>query len=189
MPVRLWAATRAWLVSVDCLAAADMTRSKHVRAGRRLADHLALLLAKRAGEEAAVMLLNEVAEPGLAAKLVDALGDLVAGGVAEAREEREELLADGGIGMLAEDDLLDVGPRNLDEEPDNGQPLVFQAAPADKGRRRVRGGEGRTASLFVMSRLAIVSTGWKTMSSAIPEQGRSEVSVTGNELQPLSPPP
>jgi hypothetical protein len=67
------------------------------------------------------VLLDEVAEPGLAAKLVDALGNLVAGSVAEAGEEREELLTDGRVSVLAEDNFLDVGPRDLSATDEGGR--------------------------------------------------------------------
>lgn len=51
---------------------------------------------------------EEVAGNGLAAVLVDALEDLVAGGVAETGEEGDELLAEGGVGGLLEDDLVEL---------------------------------------------------------------------------------
>ena len=67
--------------------------------------HLALALAERVGEVVAVVAVEDVGEPGLAAVLVYALGDLVARGVAEPGEEGEELAAEGRGRVLLEDDL------------------------------------------------------------------------------------
>lgn len=88
-------------------------RGRDPRSSGSLAEHLALLLAKSAEKEAAVVLGDEVPEIGLASELVDTLGDLVAGGVAETREEGEELLAGGGLGRLTEDNRVDVAEVNL----------------------------------------------------------------------------
>lgn len=47
--------------------------------------------------------------------LVDPLQDFVPGSVSESGEERDELLADGGVGALAEDDLREreLDPRRI----------------------------------------------------------------------------
>lgn len=50
-----------------------------------------------------------VAGDGLAAVLVDALEDLVAGGVAETGEEGDEFATEGGVGLVLEDDLVELG--------------------------------------------------------------------------------
>lgn len=59
------------------------------------------------------MLLDQVPEPRLTTKLVDSLGDLVAGGVAESREEGKELVASRGFGGLSEDNGVEVAEIDL----------------------------------------------------------------------------
>ena len=55
------------------------------------------------------MLIDEVAEPRLSTKLVDALSDFVPRCVAQAGEERKEFAGDGGVGVFAEDDGAEAG--------------------------------------------------------------------------------
>ena len=71
-------------------------------------DGLARLLAKGRLKILAVVLGEHVARHGLAAILVYPLQDLVAGGVAQAGEEGEELAAKGGGGLVLEDDLVEL---------------------------------------------------------------------------------
>lgn len=70
---------------------------------------LARLLAESALEVLAVVQGQVVARDGLAAVLVDALEDFVAGCVAEAGEERDELSAGGGAGFVFEDYGFELG--------------------------------------------------------------------------------
>lgn len=87
----------------DDLTNADQATSSCVH------DGLAVAGAERAVEEAAVVLRQVVAHERLTTVLVNTLEDLVAGGVAETREESEEA-ADGGLaGGVLEDDLVEVG--------------------------------------------------------------------------------
>jgi hypothetical protein len=91
-------------------------------------DGLAVALAECLVEGVAVVLGEVVAREGLSAVLVDALEDLwsivrpcrwasrigsylVRSSVSEAREERQEATADGGIGSVPEDDLVQVRRR------------------------------------------------------------------------------
>lgn len=91
------------------------------------------------------MLLNEIPEPRLTAELVHSLSDLVAGGVTQAGEEGKELFANGRLGVLSEDDRVDV----------SGVDLIERRLLDRLGERR---GEGTrlTGSLWVINRLAIV---------------------------------
>lgn len=79
------------------------------RAGRRVHDGLARLLAKSVLKVLAVVGAEEVTGDGLTAVLVDALENLVAGGVAETGEERDEFATEGGLGLVLEDDLVKLG--------------------------------------------------------------------------------
>lgn len=84
-------------------------------------DGLARLLAKGGLEVAAVVGGEVVPGDGLAAVLVYPLGDLVAGGVAQAGEEGEELLAGGGGGLVLEDDGVEL------REPGDAARVAHQA--------------------------------------------------------------
>ena len=77
---------------------------KYARAGRSTHHTLASPFAEDAVEVLFVPRSEVVIEERLAAELVDALGDLVAGGVAQSREEGEEAAGEGRVGVLAEDD-------------------------------------------------------------------------------------
>lgn len=87
----------------DDLADTNKTTSGSVHNG------LAVAGAKGAVEEAAVVLGQVVAHEGLTTVLVDALQDLVGGGVAETREEGEVAGSDRLAGGVLEDDLVEVG--------------------------------------------------------------------------------
>lgn len=85
----------------------DLTNTDDA-AGRGVHDGLAVALAKGIIKARAVVLGQVVAHEGLAAVLVDALQDLVGGGVAEAREEREEASGHGGRSLILEDDAVEL---------------------------------------------------------------------------------
>ena len=75
------------------------------RSGARVHHVDAVLLAKEAGERGLVIAREVVLHEALRAKLVGALEDLVARGVAEAGEERREAAPRAGVGVLSEHDL------------------------------------------------------------------------------------
>ena len=69
---------------------------------------LASLLAKGILEVGTIVLGQEITGDGLTTVLVDSLEDLVTGCIAQTGEEREELAADGRIGSVLEDDLVQL---------------------------------------------------------------------------------
>jgi len=71
-------------------------------------NRLAGLLAERSLKVLGVVGAEKVAGDGLAAVLVYPLQDLVAGGVAQAREERDKLAAEAGVGLILEDDGVEL---------------------------------------------------------------------------------
>lgn len=71
-------------------------------------DGLAGLLAESILELGTVVLAKEVSSNGLTTILVYALKNLVSGGVSQAGEERDKLLANGGIGLILEDDSVEL---------------------------------------------------------------------------------
>lgn len=71
-------------------------------------DSLASLLAESALKVLAVVLGQEVPGDGLTAILVYSLEDLVAGGVSQTGEERNELAARCRVGGVLEDDLVEL---------------------------------------------------------------------------------
>lgn len=71
-------------------------------------DGLASLLSECRLEILSVVLGEKVARHGLAAILVYSLEDLVARGIAQAGEQRDELPANGGTGPVLEDDLVEL---------------------------------------------------------------------------------
>ena len=75
--------------------------------------HLSFPLSKSIREVRFVMSRDDIVEPRLTAVLVDTLGDLVASGVAKAREKRQEPLAQGRGRVLAEDDRTDSRESDL----------------------------------------------------------------------------
>lgn len=73
-------------------------------------DHgLSGLRAESAVERIAVVLGDEIAGEWLSTILVDTLRDLVTGGITQSWEEGEELLAGGDLGLVLEDDLVELG--------------------------------------------------------------------------------
>jgi hypothetical protein len=97
-----------------------------------------------------------VADEGLAAVFVDALEDFVARCVAEAGEERGEFGGGRGGGEVAKDDAVEGG-----EVGDLLAWLIYYYLGMERAR---------TLDELDMSRLAMVSTGWNTISSAIPAE-------------------
>lgn len=85
-----------------------MKRGTNVPAGCRVHNGLASLLSKSALKVLAIVGSQVVAGNGLTAILVYSLRDLVAGGVTQTGEEGEELLADGGGGLVLEDDGVEL---------------------------------------------------------------------------------
>lgn len=80
---------------------------------------------------------------------------LVCCSVSETGEKRQEPTANGGIGHVPEDDLVQVrGGLNLYAHGQMALPCIVPLY--------------RTLPMLLISRFAVVSTGWKTMSSAIP---------------------
>ena len=73
-------------------------------------DHgLSGLWAEGAVEGITVVAGDQVAGEWLATILVDTLGDLVTGGVTESWEEGEELLSGRDVGLVLEDNLVELG--------------------------------------------------------------------------------
>lgn len=86
-------------------------------ASGRVHDGLASLLAKGSLKVLAIVDAEPVAGDGLTTVLVYTLKDLVAGGVAQTGEEGDELAADGGGGLVLEDDLVQFASvGDLEEE-------------------------------------------------------------------------
>ena len=80
-------------------------------------DSLAIALAKGVVELVAVVLGQVVADKGLTAVLVHSLEDLVRSCVTETGEEREESSAGSCVGLVLEDDLVELGSvGDLDEK-------------------------------------------------------------------------
>lgn len=79
-----------------------------VPASGRVHDSLARLLSKGGLEVLAIMFAQEVPCHRLATVLVDSLEDLVARGVAQTGEEGEELSSEWRVGLVFEDDLVQV---------------------------------------------------------------------------------
>lgn len=77
-------------------------------AGGRVHDGLARLLAKRRLKVLAVVRVEVVARDGLAAVLVHTLQHLVAGGVPETGEQRDELPPERRAGLVLEDDRVEL---------------------------------------------------------------------------------
>jgi hypothetical protein len=86
----------------------DLTNANKATSGG-VHDGLAVAGAEGAVEEAAVVLGQVVTHEGLTTVLVDALQDLVGGGVAEAGEEGEVAGGDRFFGGVFKDDLVEVG--------------------------------------------------------------------------------
>lgn len=86
----------------DDLADTDQTTSSGVH------DGLSGLLAEYVLELGAVVLAEEVPGNGLATVLVYPLQNLVSGGVSQTGEEGDELLAGAGVGLVAEDDGVEL---------------------------------------------------------------------------------
>jgi hypothetical protein len=84
------------------LSDADQTAS------RRVHDRLSGLLSKCLLEIGPVVLCEVIARNRLTAVLVYPLQNLVSGGISQAREERDELLAGTGIGFVPEDDGIEL---------------------------------------------------------------------------------
>jgi hypothetical protein len=78
---------------------------------------------------------EEVAGHGLATVLVYPLQHLVAGGVAETREQRDELPPDRGAGLVLEDDGVELR-EGADLYRDAGQPLTSPLSIASTGPSR-----------------------------------------------------
>jgi hypothetical protein len=94
-----------------CQRCASVGRSLYrvLPASSGVHDSLAVALAESRVEEVAVVLGQVVAHEGLTTIFVDTLQDLVASGIAEAREEREEAGTDGGSGLVLEDNRVELG--------------------------------------------------------------------------------
>lgn len=135
--------------------------ARYTPSRRCLHDHLALALAERVGERGLIVLVEEVIEVRLAAELVYPLRDLVAGSITKTRKEGEEAAPERCVCVLAEEDGRKVCQRDLGCRVS----LVTLQEPH----------KIRTLFLLLMSRFAMVSTGWKTSSSAIPACNSSEV--------------
>ena len=92
----------------------------------RVHDGLARLLAEGILKVLAVVGVEVVAGHGLAAVLVDALQHLVAGGVPEAGEQREELPRNRCVGLVLEDDGVEVrrGPDLLNHRSRQPRPVL-----------------------------------------------------------------
>lgn len=71
-------------------------------------DHLSLLGAESVIEDVTGVAVKLITEVRLTTKLVHALSDLVARGVAESREEGDELLREGRLRRLAEDERVEL---------------------------------------------------------------------------------
>jgi hypothetical protein len=69
---------------------------------------LASLLAKGILEVGTIVLGQVITSDGLTTILVDSLEDLVAGGVSQTREQRDELSSDGSGGLVLENDLVQL---------------------------------------------------------------------------------
>jgi hypothetical protein len=86
----------------DDLADTDQTTSSGVH------DGLSGLLAEHVLELGAVVLTEEVPGNGLTTVLVYPLQNLVSGGVSQTGEEGDELLGGAGVGLVAEDDGVEL---------------------------------------------------------------------------------
>lgn len=77
-------------------------------------NSLAGLLAKCSLEVLAIVIVQVIASHRLTTVFVDSLKNLVSGGVTQTGEQRDELATDGDIGLILEDDLVELaGTGNL----------------------------------------------------------------------------
>lgn len=112
----------------DDLANADQA------AGGRVHDGLARLLAKGILELVAVVRAQVVARHRLAAVLVYPLQHLVAGGIPETGEQRDELPPERRRGRVLEDDGVELrSPGDLYSRAIASQPAAFPSSPGGGG--------------------------------------------------------
>ena len=134
-------------------------------AGSGVHDGLACALAEGVVELVAVVLGEVIAHKGLTTVLVHSLQDLVGGSITKTGKEREEARADRGVGRLSEDDLVELCGRSDLKGGKRYQHTLTAIAPV-----ALRSVKMRTLPWLLINRLAIVSTGWKMASSAIPAE-------------------